>query len=167
MKNTREFQRWIVKIYLRPLSNSFMISPIIYFSLFLFFFFFLSLWESFRFRKKFCATQRKVLFREEKFRPLPVTMVNNRKRGVKKVCSLAQSVTLFPKLLSHQCYPANVSLTLVYPIISPFVLDILCSCSTIRERLLFENNNRNAIKRRRFNGLEMKLDVLARKLFSF
>lgn len=34
MKNTREFQRWIVKIYLRPLSNSFRISPIIYFSLF-------------------------------------------------------------------------------------------------------------------------------------
>lgn len=137
MENTREFQRWIVKIKIfhlpTPLFEFF--HDLSYIS---------SPFSFFRCEKPLNFGRNSVfsaLFKEEKFLPHPVTdgsvwTIGKHERGVKKVC-----VTLFPKLLRTALNVAlsvlspNVSLTSVCIRLYPFVLDILfhnsCYCSRI------------------------------------
>lgn len=121
-------------IYLHPFSNSFTISRLYILSLF-----FLSLWETFKFRKKFCLlsiVQRREISPSSGYGWIRVNNRKTRKRckeslrnSISQVaanCSQCRALTVIP-----QCF-INVG---VYPIIP------LCARYPIPQFvLLFENN---------------------------
>lgn len=117
-------------IYLHPLSNSFTISRLYILSLF-----FLSLWETFKFRKKFCllSVQRREISLSSGYGWI---RVNNRKTRKRCKESLRNSISQVAALnVALSLLSPNVSLTSVCIRLYPFVLDILfhnsCYCSRI------------------------------------